>query len=271
MESKELGRPAKNLSMHEQRPLILLTNDDGIHAEGLLRLKEVASALGDVVVVAPETEQSAVGHSITLYDPIKAHEVYKNGELYGFSIGGTPADSVKLALHYLLPRKPHLVMSGINNGANVGINVLYSGTVSAATEAAILGVPGIAVSIAAKRNPPFDSAFPFIEKIARWALQNNIPPGVALNLNVPAIPYEQIRGLKVTRQSLAKFHETFERREDPRGDSYYWLSGESLASVDEDDVDIVCIQKGYASVTPLFYDLTAHKHTEEIACALKLN
>jgi 5'-nucleotidase len=255
--------------MRDERPLILLTNDDGIHAEGLSRLKEIASTLGEVVIVAPDREQSAVGHSITLYDPIKAHEVYKDGVLYGFSIGGTPADSVKLALHYLLPRKPALVISGINNGANVGINVLYSGTVSAATEAAILGVPGIAVSIAAKRNPPFVNVFPFVKQIASWVLENNLPSGVALNLNVPAIPQDQIQGLKVTRQSLTRFQETFERREDPRGDSYYWLSGESLASVDEEGVDIVSLREGYASVTPLYYDLTAHKYTEELACVLR--
>ncbi len=255
--------------MSDERPLILLTNDDGIHAEGLARLKEIASTLGEVVIVAPDREQSAVGHSITLYDPIKAHEVYKDGVLYGFSIGGTPADSVKLALHYLLPRKPGLVISGINNGANVGINVLYSGTVSAATEAAILGVPGIAVSIAAKRNPPFANVFPFVRQIASWVLKNNLPSGVALNLNVPAIPQEQIQGLKVTRQSLTRFQETFERREDPRGDSYYWLSGESLASVDEEGVDILCLKEGFASVTPLYYDLTAHKYTEELACVLR--
>ena len=254
--------------MPDERPLILLTNDDGIHAEGLLRLKEIAGALGEVVIVAPDTEQSAVGHSITLYDPIKAHEVYKDGVLYGFSIGGTPADSVKLAIHYLLPRKPRLVISGINNGANVGINVLYSGTVSAATEAAILGVPSIAVSIAAKRNPPFENVSPFVTKIATWVLENNLPSGVALNLNVPALPLEQIKGLKVTRQSLQRFQETFERREDPRGNSYYWLSGESFASIDEEGVDIFCLKEGFASVTPLYYDLTAHKHTEELACAL---
>ncbi|MFH0959808.1 MAG: 5'/3'-nucleotidase SurE [Pseudomonadota bacterium] len=254
--------------MSDGQPVILLTNDDGIHAEGLLRLKELASTLGEVVIVAPDTEQSAVGHSITLYDPIRARKVYKDGLFYGFSIGGTPADSVKLALHYLLPKKPRLVISGINNGANVGINVLYSGTVSAATEAAILGVPGIAVSIAAKRNPPFERVFPFLKRIVSLVLRNDLPLGVALNLNVPAIPEDQIKGLKVTRQSLERFHETFERREDPRGNSYYWLSGESLGSTHEDGVDSVCLKEGFASVTPLFYDLTAHKHTEELACAL---
>ncbi|MGO8880607.1 MAG: 5'/3'-nucleotidase SurE [Desulfomonilaceae bacterium] len=254
--------------MVKEQPLILLTNDDGIHAEGLRSLRAFAQTLGEVIVAAPNTEQSAVGHSITLYDPIKAHEVYDNGVFYGYAIGGTPADSVKLAIHYLLPRRPDLVISGINNGANLGINVLYSGTVSAATEAAILGTPAIAVSIAAKKNPPFERTFPFLKKIALWVLKNNLPEGVALNVNVPATPMDQIKGIKVTRQSLSRFHETFERREDPRGDFYYWLSGESAPDEDEDDVDISALRNGYVSVTPLFYDLTAHKHTEDLAWSL---
>jgi len=254
--------------MANDKPLILLTNDDGIHAEGLRNLREVAKTLGEVVIVAPVTEQSAVGHSITLYDPIKAHEVYKHGVFYGYAIGGTPADSVKLAIHYLLPRKPDLVISGINNGANLGINVLYSGTVSAATEAAILGTPAIAVSIAAKKRPPFETTFPFLKKIASWVIKHKLPEGVALNVNVPALPIDQIKGIKITRQSLSRFQETFERREDPRGDFYYWLSGESVPDGQEDGVDIISLREGYVSVTPLFYDLTAHKHTEDLACSL---
>jgi 5'-nucleotidase len=255
--------------MADERPLILLTNDDGIHAEGLRRLKEISETLGDVIIVAPNTEQSAVGHSITLYDPIKAHEVIKHGAFYGYAIGGTPADSVKLAIHYLLPRKPDLVISGINNGANLGINVLYSGTVSAATEAAILGAPAMAVSVAAKKNPPFNSVFPFVRKIASWVLANRLPQGVALNVNVPALPPDKIKGIRITRQSLSRFHETFERREDPRGDFYYWLSGETTPDGVDDGVDIFCLKQGYVSVTPLFYDLTAHKHTENLACLFK--
>ncbi len=254
--------------MVNEQPLILLTNDDGIHAEGLRSLRAFARNLGEVIVAAPNTEQSAVGHSITLYDPIKAHEIYDDGVFYGYAIGGTPADSVKLAIHYLLPRKPDLVISGINNGANLGINVLYSGTVSAATEAAILGTPAIAVSIAAKKNPPFERTFPFLKKIALWVLEGGLPEGVALNVNVPATPLGQIKGIKITRQSLSRFHETFERREDPRGDFYYWLSGESTPDEAEDGVDIAALRDGYVSVTPLFYDLTAHTHIEKLSWSL---
>jgi len=255
--------------MTEYNPLILLTNDDGIHAEGLRRLKMAAEKLGQVWIVAPETEQSAVGHSITLYDPIKVHEISRNGAFYGYGIGGTPADSVKLALHSLLPRTPDLVVSGINNGANLGINVLYSGTVSAATEAAILGVPSMAVSVAKKKDPPFDWVLPHVEVLARWVLEHGLPPGVALNVNVPALPPEGIRGYQMTRQGLARFRERFERREDPRGNHYYWLSGEPTAQETGDGIDVTAVTDGYVSVTPLFYDLTAHSHREELACSLK--
>ncbi len=254
--------------MDHQLPLILLTNDDGIYAEGLRILRNFAQTIGEVVIAAPSTEQSAVGHSITLYDPIKAHEVYHGEGFYGYAIGGTPADSVKLAIHYLLPRKPDLVISGINNGANLGINVLYSGTVSAATEAAILGTPAIAVSVAAKKNPPFEATLPFLEKISRWVINNGLPEGIALNMNVPAMPFDKIRGVKVTRQSLCRFNETFERREDPRGDFYYWLSGEATPDNGDDGLDIAALRDGYVSVTPLFYDLTAHKHIEDLSCSL---
>jgi 5'-nucleotidase len=255
--------------MTETRPLILLTNDDGIHAEGLRKLKIAASKLGQVRIVAPQNEQSAVGHSITLYDPIKAQEVTKDGKFYGYGIGGTPADSVKLAVYSILRRPPDLVISGINNGSNLGINVLYSGTVSAATEAAILGFPAMAVSLGQKKDPPFDWALPQIERLGGWVLKNGLPRGVALNVNIPALPPEQIRGFKLTRQGLSKFRESFEQREDPRGNLYYWLAGEATAAETDDGVDVTAVREGYVSVTPLFYDLTAHSYTEELACSLK--
>ena len=255
--------------MNISDPLILLTNDDGIHAEGLRYLRIASEKIGRVSIVAPEAEQSAVGHSITLYDPIKAHEITREGIFYGYGISGTPADSVKLAIYSLLPRRPDLVISGINNGANLGINVLYSGTVSAATEAAILGVPSMAVSLAAKKDPPYEWALPHIETLARWIINNGLPPGVALNVNIPALPPDQIKGFKLTRQGLARFSESFERREDPRGNHYYWLSGQATADETDDGVDVTSLKNGYVSITPLYYDLTAHSYTEELVCALK--
>jgi len=254
--------------MTNKDPLILLTNDDGIHAEGLRYLLTAAEKIGQVSIVAPETEQSAVGHSITLYDPIKAHEVTRSGIFYGYGISGTPADSVKLALYSLLPRRPDLVISGINNGANLGINVLYSGTVSAATEAAILGVPSMAVSLDAKKEPPFEWALPHVQTLARWVINNGLPHGVALNINVPALPPDRIKGFKVTKQGLSRFSESFERREDPRGNHYYWLSGQATADETDERIDIVAVKAGYISITPLYYDLTAHSHTEDLVCAL---
>ncbi|MGB9618626.1 MAG: 5'/3'-nucleotidase SurE, partial [Desulfomonilaceae bacterium] len=187
----------------------------------------------------------------------------------GFGISGTPADSVKLALYALLRRPPDLVVSGINNGANLGINVLYSGTVSAATEAAILGVPAMAVSLAQKKNPPYEWALPHIRAIARWVLSQGLPKGVALNVNIPVLPPEKIRGFRITRQALCPFRETVEPREDPRGNTYYWLSGQSAETETDNDIDVIALGQGYISITPLFYDLTAHAHVEELACALK--
>jgi len=254
--------------MTETKPLILLTNDDGIHAEGLRYLRMAAEKVGQVSIVAPAAEQSAVGHSITLYDPIRAREFSKNGEFYGYGIGGTPADSVKLAVYSLLPHPPALVMSGINDGANLGLNVLYSGTVSAATEAAILGLPAMSVSIDQKKYPPFPWAVPHIEKLAAWVLRHGLPMGVALNVNIPALPPEKVRGYRITRQSLSKLKERFEQREDPRGNHYYWLTGQATADDTTEESDVAAVRQGYVSVTPLFYDLTAHSHMEVLSCAL---
>jgi 5'-nucleotidase len=255
--------------MTDSGPLILLTNDDGIHAEGLRCLRQAVSGLGRVSIVAPESQQSAIGHAITLYEPIRVREVMRDGLFYGYGVHGTPADAVKLALYSLLPRVPDLVISGINDGANVGINVLYSGTVSAATEAAILGVPAMAVSLAQKKDPPFHLALPHVETLARLVLENGLPPGVALSVNIPALPVDEVRGFKLTRQGLGKFRESYERREDPRGNVYYWLSGEVVPDTADDATDLSALMDGYVSVTPLFYDLTAHAHVEELALTLE--
>jgi 5'-nucleotidase len=228
-------------------------------------LRIAAENVGNVVISAPENEQTAVGHSITLYDPVRVHEISKNGTFYGYGVGGTPADAVKLALHVLLDRPPDIVISGINDGANLGINVLYSGTVSAATEAAILGVPAMAVSVARKQDPPFHWVLPHVEKLAQWVLDNGLPQGVALNVNVPALPPEDIKGFRLTKQGLTKMRETFERRLDPRGNSYYWLCGEATANDTAEGSDIAAVNEGYVSVTPLFYDLTAHSRTKELS------
>lgn len=251
--------------MTDKRKFILLTNDDGIHAEGLRYLRRAASELGEVAIVAPETERSAVGHAINLYDPIKVRELSRNGDFYGYGIGGTPADAVKLAVRSLLPRRPDLVLSGINNGANLGINVLYSGTVSAATEGAILGIPSMAFSLAQKKDPPFQWALPHILHLARKVLDFGLPQGLALNVNIPALPPEEIRGYRITKQSTLGFRDNFERREDPRGNVYYWMAAEAPPDDRNESADIKSVGDGYVSITPLFYDLTAHSHMVELS------
>lgn len=246
-------------------PLILLTNDDGIHADGLRHLKTAVAKLGKVWIVAPELEQNAVGHSITLHDPIRVREVRRDGETYGFGIKGSPADAVKLALYSLLPRPPDLVVSGINDGANLGPNVLYSGTVAAAIEAALVGVPSVAVSMAHKKKPPFQWAVPHVEALARRVLEHGLPPGVALNVNIPALPTHKIRGYALTRQAVYQCRENYEQREDPRGNRYYWLSGEVLPEATDEWSDLHAVRHGYVSVTPLYFDLTAHARIPELA------
>lgn len=250
--------------MSDRRPTILITNDDGIYAQGLQQLHEAASSLGDVVIAAPASEQSAVGHAITLYDPIRVHEIKRGGRFYGYGVAGTPADAVKIGIHKILDKPPDLVISGINDGANLGVNVLYSGTVSAATEAVILGSQGMAVSFVEKKNPRFEWAIPHIIRVGQWMLTKVLPQGVAINVNVPALAPEQVKGYRLTRQSVKMMRETFEQREDPRGNVYYWLKGEASPSDTAHDVDVAAINEGYVSITPLYFDLTAHSQFTKV-------
>lgn len=245
---------------------ILLTNDDGIYADGLRVLRSELMGLGEISIVAPATEQSAVGHAITLYNPLRVEVVKHNGEFFGYAINGTPADCVKIAVGELLDGPPDLVVSGINRGANVGINVLYSGTVSAATEAVIIGIPGIAVSVGEYKNPRYDVAARFIRRLAQVVLKEGLPPGTALNVNIPNLPEEKILGVKFTRQSKSRFVERFERREDPRKQSYYWQLVENIGPdlEYEDDVDIKALANGYISITPLHHDMTNLRALEYI-------
>ncbi|MFQ6607292.1 MAG: 5'/3'-nucleotidase SurE [Fidelibacterota bacterium] len=237
-------------------PLILVTNDDGISSEGIAALREAVSDLGQVVVVAPETEKSAVGHAITISDPIRIRELPEEDGINGFAIGGTPADCVKLAVRALLLRKPDLILSGINHGANVGMSILYSGTVSAATEGVILGVPSIAISLDSWISHEFEYAGEIAEQFARMVLKNGLPPGVALNINVPALSESEIVGIKLTRQGRSYYEETFDKRVDPRKRTYYWMDG-FLVQPDEDlEVDDIALDRKFVSVTPLHYNLT---------------
>ena len=237
---------------------ILLTNDDGIWAKGIEALFEALSGDHEVTVVAPETEQSAVGHAITFLEPLKVKPVKRNGRFFGYALNGTPADYVKLAVRELIKPEPELVVSGINLGANVGVNVIYSGTVSAATEGAVLGLTALAVSIDAFQPRDFRAAtavvLELIAKIERYGL----PPGVSLNVNVPDLPPELVRGCRVTHQGDLKFFESYDRRIDPRQNVYYWLTGSAPLPDQDPGCDGDVLARHYISITPVRYDLTAY-------------
>jgi 5'-nucleotidase len=236
---------------------ILLTNDDGIFAPGLAALYQELRRQGEVAVVAPESEQSAVGHAISLITPLRVERVCLDGGVKGWAVRGTPADCVKIALAELLPEPPELVISGINLGPNVGINVLYSGTVSAATEASILGVKGVAVSLNTYRDADFATAARLTRRLLQLLPQwPEWSPEVCLNINLPALPEEQIQGIRITRQDTGRLVEHFERRVDPREQVYYWLAEINQRRDLDPQTDHWAINAGYISITPIHHDLT---------------
>jgi 5'-nucleotidase len=241
---------------------VLLTNDDGIHAPGLRALYQELKSDFQVYIVAPDSEMSAVGHAITLASPLRVQEVYKNGSFFGYGVKGTPADCIKIAVQELLEAAPDVILSGINLGANVGVNVLYSGTVSAATEGAFLGIPSAAISLDTRANPDFHFAARFSRELIRYISENGLRERTALNVNIPALPPEKIGGISITRQGVARFREKFERRIDPRGNVYYWLSGETPLEEGNPDADARALKEQRITITPISYDLTC---AEELA------
>jgi 5'-nucleotidase len=243
---------------------ILLTNDDGIYAKGIEVLHKHLSKDNEVIVVAPETEQSAVGHAITLTDPLRVKSVDRNGAFFGYAVKGTPADCVKLAINELMELAPDLVVSGINLGANVGINVIYSGTVSAATEGTILGVPAIAFSINSFRDPDFEPAARFARLLVRQVGEHGLPPHTSLNVNVPAIPESKIKGVRVTRQGITRFVEKFDRRVDPRENVYYWQCGTTPPLGEDGNTDASALANDCISITPIQHDLTNYDFLESL-------
>jgi len=233
-----------------------LTNDDGIHAPGLKALYEELKRDFQVHIVAPDSERSAVGHAITLTSPLRVQEVFKHGSFFGYGVKGTPADCVKIAVQELLEAAPDVILSGINLGANVGVNVLYSGTVSAATEGAFLGIPSAAISLDIRTNPDFRFAARFGIEIIRFIREHGLRERTALNVNIPAVPPEKLEGVSFTRQGVARFREKFERRIDPRGNVYYWLSGETPLEEGNPDADARALKQNWITITPISYDLT---------------
>ncbi len=235
---------------------ILLTNDDGIFAEGLCALYDALCIDHEIFVVAPEAERSAVGHAITLVDPLRVKRVKRGRHFFGYAVNGTPADCVKLAIHEIIGPEIDLVLSGINRGANVGINVLYSGTVSAATEGVILGYPGIAISLNAYHDPDYCFAAYFTSCLLKSLVKMPNLGRFCLNVNIPAVPANKIKGIKFVRQSTARLIEKFERRVDPHGNIYYWQCSEKFTEKDP-ETDVVALSEGFITITPLHYDLTS--------------
>jgi len=237
---------------------ILLTNDDGIYSPGIYALYKKLKPLGECIVVAPDAERSAQGHAITLTEPLRVKKVKREEKIFGYAVSGTPADCVKISLMAILKGKPKpdLVISGINLGPNLGINILYSGTVSGATEGAILGIPSFAISLASFKWHNFEATVDFSFKLAKLILSGRFSKKALLNVNVPALPKVKIKGIKITRQGMATYSESYDRREDPRKRVYYWLRSQSMRVEGEDIIDAVAVKRGYISITPLHYDLT---------------
>ena len=264
-----MPRSYPTLDASTDQPLILLTNDDGIDAKGLVTLAAALDGLGTLAVVAPAQEQSAVGHAITVRDPVRAHKwpfETPSGTIWARAVTGTPADCVKLACQRLLPRYPDLVVSGINHGPNTAVNVIYSGTVSAATEATILGVPALAISLCSwDPEADFEASGRFARHLAERVLADGLAPATLLNVNVPPGDYDDIRGIEITRQAKARWEEEFHERRDPLDRPYYWLGGEFVDLDEGTDTDLAAIGAGYVSVTPLHHDMTAYDQLEALA------
>ncbi len=243
---------------------ILLTNDDGIHAPGLWALHDALAQRHDVTVVAPDRERSAVSHGITLNEPLRLVEVTLRGGHTGQMVNGTPADCVKLGILEVLGEKPEMVISGINPGANVGIAIHYSGTVSAAREAALYGIPAMAVSINARQVQHWDTAARYAAHIAEAVHRQGLPFGTLLNINVPDLPAEAIAGMRASRQGVSVITEYFEKRVDPRNRAYHWLGGDIQTFDDDMAIDWTALSGNHVTVTPLQCDVTDYRTLEQM-------
>lgn len=242
---------------------ILVTNDDGIHSDGLLALRARLLEVGEVMAVAPERPRSATGHAITLHKPLRIHQVRLRDGGVGYSTNGTPSDCVVLGMIELQP-KPDFVVSGINLGPNLGEDLTYSGTVSAAMEATMFDVPAFAISVAAYQVGDYSGAAEFAAKMVRIITERGLPPNTFLNVNVPDLPPDQMRGVAVTRQGRRRYEGRLDKRSDPRGQPYYWLSGDLLDEQGDPDTDVRALAEGKISITPVQLDLTNHAFLPEL-------
>jgi len=244
-----------------KKPLIFVTNDDGITAPGIRALIEAVLPLGEVVVVAPDRIHSGKGHAVTIHQPLHLDPVKINdGPQKEFKTNGMPVDAVKLGLAHAVDRKPDLLVSGLNHGVNNSINVLYSGTMGAAIEGAIEGIPSIGFSLDNYDwQADLEPAKHFMHKIAQKVLQNGLPGSIALNVNIPYLPLEEIKGIKIARQAMDKWHESYDKRTNPFGHDYYWLNGNFSYEDKGTDTDVYALKNGYVSIVPVHFDLTAHQ------------
>lgn len=237
---------------------ILVTNDDGIDSPGIYALVQALRTVGKVSVVAPDRQQSAVGHALTVSSPLRATKIRRDGAFFGYAINGTPADCVKIGICSLLEEKADLLVSGINHGSNTSKNILYSGTVSAATEGMMMGLPSIAISIdSLDYKTDCTAAAEYAAKLAAQYFALNVPADIVLNVNVPAIAKEHIKGFRVTKQGTSSWEDAYERRLDPMGREYFWLSGHYNSKDTDENTDEGAMKAGYVSVTPIQYQLTA--------------
>jgi len=244
----------------KKRPLILITNDDGITAPGIRNLVALMKPLGDVIIVAPDGAQSGMGHAITISRPLRLDKIDLYGDIEAYQSTGTPVDCVKLAVDIVLHRKPDLLVSGINHGSNSSINVIYSGTMSAAVEGAIEGIPSIGFSLCDySYQANFKPIAKYVTSIAKNVLEHGLPPGTLLNVNFPKVAAEKdIKGVRIVRQCKAKWSENFEERQDPNGRRYFWLTGKFVNNDHGDDTDEWALANNYVSVVPVQFDLTAY-------------
>lgn len=238
---------------------ILLTNDDGIGAPGIQALWQSLSRIAEVIVVAPDIERSATSQAITVHHPIRVDQYcIDEPPICAWRVGGTPTDCVKIAIEALMADRPDIVVSGINLGSNLGTDVLYSGTVSAAIEGSLFGITSIAVSLDTWQAPDFSPAAHYTAELVQMLEHKKLPPGTLLNVNVPAISANQIAGIAITKLGVRQYANTFERRQDPRGRLYYWMGGELVDNDNDPDTDIVAVKNNKISITPIHFDLTNH-------------
>lgn len=247
------------------RPIILVTNDDGIMAPGIRNLIQYMLPLGEVVVVAPNKPQSGMGHAITINNPLRLEKISKDSLTIEYSCSGTPVDCIKLAVNQVLQRKPDLIVSGINHGSNSSINVIYSGTMSAAIEGAVENIPSIGFSLLdSSFDADFASSKKHITSIAKNVLKNGLPNNTCLNVNIPAIKENKIKGIKICRQAHANWEEKFDHRQDPRNKDYYWLTGEFKLHENSNETDEWALYNNFVSVVPVQFDFTAHTVIPEL-------